>query len=721
MNDDHNTLQELLNALNMQNAGNDPQIRELLNSPGLQPLLALQQVQAAIHTKLITDRMPGGFFIYRADGDEELLYCNQALIQLFGCDTLDELKELTGNSFRGIVHPDDLDSVEISIAQQIENSQYDLDYVEYRIVQKDGTIRWIEDYGHFIASENSGGFFYVFVADATDKRRRQIEERAAELESINQELRRRLKIIEGFSLDYESIFYVDLDEDQMQPYQTSQRVLDIENVGQLLQSFTGFHNEYIARWVHPEDRERVSHALDPDNIRRQLSRSNVYQIVYRIIENDKPVHLQLHMADVGPGDHVSQIVLGYRRVDDEILREVEQRELLSRALSKANAAVEAKNTFLSNMSHDLRTPMNTVMGYISLAKKNLNDPDMLRECLDEIEKYSSRTLSLIGDVLELSQMESGTIRTEESACDLLSILRTVQADTLSMAAEKNIQLSLELTDLKHSAVYCDAKKLEQTLLRLVNNAVKYTPRGGQVKISAAEKYSPASEYAAFCFTVKDNGIGIDPEKLSGIFDPFERQTSTTLSGVPGMGLGLTLARSMVELMGGTLTVESTVGEGSSFFINLTLPIRKDEKEASSPLSETAVGGQYRILLVEDNDINRELFAALLEDAGFLVDTAENGQVAVDKIRQSEAGFYTLVLMDIQMPVMDGHTAARTIRAFPDPALANIPIVALSANSLEEDRKRSMESGMNAHLPKPIQMDVFLSLLKEFTGGGTDGG
>lgn len=710
----HTLLQSLL-APESEDAAKRQHLYDLLQTPEFQPLLALQQAQSAVDARFITDQMPGGFFIYRSDGDEELLYANRALFRLFGCQDLDQFKALTGFTFKGIVHPDDYEQVEQSIWEQIRNSHFDLDYVEYRIIQRDGSIRWIEDYGHFVHSDATGGLFYVFVADATDKRQAQLAERQAMLEAVNQELRRRLKIIEGFSMDYESIFYADLDANEVQPYQLSARAMPEVYVVGRTQPFRDFARPYIQTWVHPEDREKLTEATDETYIRQKLARERTFYVNYRILSGDRTPYLQLRISNVDSIDRCSQIVLGFRSIDRELAREVEQREVLEAALRRAGAAVEAKNTFLSNMSHDIRTPLNAVVGYTALARKNLDDPEKLRGYLDQVEDASNRLQHLIEDVLELSRMNAGQSPYGEVACDLAEVLQAVRDSVAALAGEKSIQLSLNCQGLQHRRVYVDRHKLEQALIRLMSNAVKYTPAGGHVHLSAVQSGEPTRDYALYTFLVEDNGIGMDSGFLERVFDPFERQRSTTLSGVPGIGLGLTIARSMVELMGGTLTAESAVNKGSRFTIALSLRV---QAPAAAEGTETPLvpRGRHRILLAEDNEINRELCTELLTDAGFEVDSAENGLEAVEKIKSSQPGDYALILMDIQMPVMDGNLAARAIRTLPDPDLAAIPIVALSANTLEEDRKQSMESGMNAHLGKPIQIDQLMRLLREFSGG-----
>ena len=345
-------------------------------------LLKIYNMNAEDMLKKITDEMPGGFFVYQAGGDEEIIYANMAMLRIFECDTMEEFVELTGNSFRGIVHPDDLEEVEQSIWYQIQESRYDLDYVEYRIVTKYGNVRWVEDYGHFIHSGIVGDIFYVFLSDATERLqqkeeekeellseqlqkeeilKQRIEEYDKELEVVNQEQLRHMNVIEGLSMDYESIFYADLDENRIQTYRHSDRIEYQFGGGRWLCEFEGFDAEYIQTWVHPEDRWIVEEATNPDYIRERLSETGMYYINYRIIKDGKVEYLQLRVVNVGPAEQVSEIVMGYRSVDDEIRREMMQKNLVEDALGRAEEANAAKDAFLANMSHDMRTPMNAIV------------------------------------------------------------------------------------------------------------------------------------------------------------------------------------------------------------------------------------------------------------------------------------------------------------------------------------------------------------------------
>ncbi len=657
--------------------------------------------------KKIMDEMPGGFFIYHAEGNEEIIYANKALLRIFGCSTIEEFRALTGNSFRGIVHPDDYERVEESIRIQIEDSQYDLDYVEYRIIRKDGEIRWIEDYGHFIHS-GAGDIFYVFAGDATEKRM----EKERELEEVRQEQFRRQVVIEALSIDYESIFYVDLDKNWVRAYRFSDRIEYQFGDGQMTCEFQNFNKRYIDTWVHPEDREALQRACSPEYIKKRFLKGRMFHINYRIVKGVRTEYLQLRVVNVGDKDDISRIVMGYRSVDDEIMHEMEQKDIMEDTLRHAKLANAAKSTFLANMSHDMRTPMNAIMGFNELAKKHMEDEDRLQKYLERTKEAGEQLLVLINDVLEISRMETGGSKIEETKCNIFEVVRTVQEIIAPEAEAKSITYFPDLSGVRHKHVYSDSQKLLQVLLKLLSNAVKYTKEGGWVSLRVTEKKEASVDYACYQFIVEDNGIGIGKDFKEHIFEPFEREKNTTMSGVPGTGLGLAIVKNIVEMMGGTIEMESTQGRGSRFIVTLSLHIQERQaidKDWSEELESSFKS--RRLLLVEDNDFNMEIETELLLEAGFTVDTAVNGSIAVDKVKNSRPGDYEVILMDIQMPVMDGYEAARQIRRLENEEVASIPIIALSANTFDEDRKKSMESGMNAHVAKPVDIPVLTEIIE----------
>lgn len=674
--------------------------------------LSEQNSAQATQFRQFIEAMPGGFLIYRADSGE-ILYANRALLRILNCDSLEQFQAITGNTFQGLVHPDEVAAVEKSIQEQIVNSKYDEDYVEYHVITRDGGVRWIEDYGHFVHISTVGDVFYVFLADATEKRQRRLNE----LDVINREHMRRMEMIQGLSVDYDSLFYVDLDSDRILPYHVGGRIESMFDKQLSARSFTEVAGEYVRTWVMPEDQALIAQALNPGELRRRLLNQRTYHVNYRAGQGPSE-YLQFRFVNVGSMKHISQIVLGCRSVDEEIRHGLEQNHLLEDALQQAKDANAAKDVFLSNMSHDLRTPLNAIVGFTALAKNHISDSEKVWKYLDMIESASGRLLKLLDNVLEFSRLASGAGHVEEALCSLAEIAHNLQTAILPRAEGKNISFSVDLSAVEHDSVYCDRYNLTLLLMRLAENAVKYTNAGGKAAVIFTEEPA-AAEYATFRFVVEDTGIGISQEFLPRLFAPFERENNTTMSGVGGTGLGLTIAKSIVDLMGGSISVDSVLGQGSRFTVTLSLGIPRPTTENPQPQSRTDYLSTpqvpCRILVVEDNPINLEIEVELLEDAGFLVDAAENGSIAVEKIRSAQPGDYSLVVMDLQMPVMDGYSAAQAIRALDNPALASIPIVALSANTFEEDRKRAIACGMNTHLAKPINIAKLLSTIDELTG------
>ncbi len=662
------------------------------------------------------DEMPGGFFIYRAGGTEEIIYANRALLRIFNCHTMAEFRVLTGNSFRGIVHPDDLERVESSITTQVGDSRYDLDYVEYRIIPRGGGIRWLDDYGHFVRDTAFGDVFYVFVADATERKCHQIENE----NNRNLERKRYLDLVEGLSIGYESILYTDLDTDTVQAYRLNDRTGRQFEKALQTRSYSSFALDYVHMWVHPEERDFVAEATSPEHIRIALSGSKMFHMNYRVVKDGKTQYIQLRIVNVGESDNVSQIVMGYQNMDAEIIQEMEHQKLLEEALESARTAIVAKNAFLSNMSHDIRTPMNAVLGFTGLARKNIHDNAKVLHCLDRIESSGEQLLQLLSDVLEISRIESGKMHVDENECNLSVILGEVEAEAFPQADAKQITLSLDRSLLRHETVYSDEQKLKQILMRLVNNAVKYTGEGGHVSIKAEETGQGDSPVCqVYRFIVEDDGIGISANMLQQIFKPFERGKNTTLSGVHGTGLGLTITRSIVDMLDGTIDVVSEEGKCSRFTVTLCLRTKNVEQLTAAEKTEkgqkTYKPGKKRILVVEDTEINLEIITEVLKDAGYLVDSAVNGSIALEKVKDSKPGYYDLILMDIQMPVMDGYHATKAIRRLKNPALSSIPIVALSANAFDEDKRRSKESGMNAHMEKPIDTPQLMEVISDMMG------
>lgn len=378
------------------------------------------------------------------------------------------------------------------------------------------------------------------------------------------------------------------------------------------------------------------------------------------------------------------------------------------AKTQAEAASSAKTSFLFNMSHDIRTPMNAIMGFRDLLEKHIDEPERRADYLRKIKDASKVLLSIINNVLEMARIEKGTVVVEEVAMNTKNFGISIFSVFSEMMAEKNIEFTHEDLVVHHN-VYCDPTKMREVFINLLSNAYKYTKPGGKVHVRLRELPSDREGYAFFETSVSDTGIGMSAEFLAHIFEEFSRENTSTANKIEGTGLGMPIVKRLVELMGGTIRVTSEKGVGTTFVV--TLPHRiANESENAEPetivTDETVFEGK-RILLAEDNDLNAEIAEEILTSAGFMIERAEDGAICYEKIVSSDKGYYDLVLMDIQMPNMDGYQATRAIRALADKEKANIPIIAMTANAFEEDRSKAVNVGMNGHIAKPIDVTELL--------------
>ena len=395
------------------------------------------------------------------------------------------------------------------------------------------------------------------------------------------------------------------------------------------------------------------------------------------------------------------------------LREAEHARQIEQMAKQAQAANEAKSRFLYNMSHDIRTPMNAIVGFADLLEEHIDDHSLALDYVAKIQNSSAFLLSLINYVLEVSRIESGKVTLKEetgSFPNLIHGLRDVFEPTLN---EKNLTLTFH-TDVQHPYVRCDTTKVREIFLNILSNSVKYTPEGGHISLTLTETPCEKPGHAAYTAVFTDDGIGMSAEFLPHIFEEFAREHTTTESRVVGTGLGLPIVKSFVELMGGTIDVQSEPGKGTTFTVGLVFPIAQPEEVPAAPARLTvptpdaSLEGR-RVLLAEDNDLNAEIAIALLSERGLIVDRAADGEKCVEMLRDAPEDYYSIVLMDIQMPVMDGYTAAKTIRAMDGPR-GRIPIAAMTANAYDEDRQKALAAGMNEHIVKPLDLNILLSTL-----------
>lgn len=418
--------------------------------------------------------------------------------------------------------------------------------------------------------------------------------------------------------------------------------------------------------------------------------------------------------------------------------ESEQLKVELRAAEKANTA---KTIFLSNMSHDIRTPLNAIIGYADLAKRDYPDSEVVTGYVNKIAVSGRQLLDILNDVLEMSKIESGKMELVETVEDPVKLTENVCGMFTDQMHEKGIAYSFESYDITEGLVMCDKVRYSRILINLIGNALKFTNSGGSVDVSLRETSADedsenmhsedmhSEDMRSFELIVKDTGIGMTEEFAARVFESFERERSSTVSGIQGTGLGMAITKNIVDLMGGTIEVGTVKGEGTEFKVRFAL------KKADSPETEERPAYMHdrseadhgkekcscgrRILLAEDVEMNREIAVMLLTDMGLCVETATNGKEAVDIIASSAPGYFDAVLMDIQMPVLDGYEATRQIRALDDPVLSSIPIAAITANAFAEDRSKAFEAGMNGHITKPLDIDEVRRTLAGLIGERKD--
>ncbi len=775
-----------------------------------------------------------GVIRHSMDG-KRVLSINRAALKILGYETQEELM---ADGFN-VVAESIVEEDKAKLRECIKSLEKEDDSVsvEYRVQHKNGEIRHIM--GNIkLLMEDGELIFQRFLLDCTTQK---LQEKKNE--------QRQMELIQALSIDFNIVCCFDLDTGVGIPLRNDKqegRDFAPDSSGKIF--FEECMGRYIEEYVYEEDREAFREASSVEKLRNELTDKKQYYVNYRMVFEGETKYFQLKAVRTGKWGKRHGVVIGLRSVDEETRNAMKKKILLENALEQANRASKAKSVFLSNMSHDIRTPMNAIVGFTALAVTHIDDKEQVEEYLKKIMSSGNHLLSLINDVLDMSRIESGKIHLDEKPCSLPDILHSLRNILQADIHAKQLELYIDAVDIMNEEIYCDKLRLNQVLLNLLSNAVKYTGAGGIISMRIIEKAGAPSGFANYEFIIKDTGMGMSEEFVAHIFEPFERESSSTISGIQGTGLGMAITKNIVDIMNGTINVKSRQGLGTEvtvcftfrlnpeakepqeipklkncralvidddfntcdsvtemlgqigmraewtlsgkeallrthqavsrgdvytvYIIDWMLPdmngvevtrkIRKEmgadvpiilltaydwldiedeAKEAgvsafcSKPLfsselrrclhsiveaekneedKDTSNGMRHtgRILLTEDNALNQEIATVILEDAGFSVEVAGNGQIAVEMLKNSEPGYFQLVLMDIRMPVLDGHEATKAIRKLENPDLASIPILAMTANAFEEDRQEALKSGMNGHLAKPIDVEVLFDTLNK---------
>ena len=472
--------------------------------------------------------------------------------------------------------------------------------------------------------------------------------------------------------------------------------------------------------VCEEDKTLIERMYSQENLMSVLESGQATDFIVRwhTGSDDDYVYMENRLVPFEDEDGSKKLVIGILDVTSEELSKkqiAEQQRLLEDAREKAEAASRAKSAFLFNMSHDIRTPMNAIIGFTEMAQKHRDDPEKVDSCLEKVNFSGKHLLSLINDVLDMARIESGKMQIEEKVINIREASKPAMAIAYENAKARDITLTLHSGPVGDEYIYGDPLKISQIALNIMSNAVKYTNPGGTVDIRVDGVPCEDPDTLVCDLIVEDSGIGMSEEFLEKVFEPFERSANSTQTGIRGTGLGMAITKELVEKMGGQIWIESKLGVGTK--VTVRFRFRRAEASAAreaadmGEFSTVALKGK-KILLVEDNELNREIAEDILTEEGMIVDTAEDGDIAVEKMRIAEDGRYDLILMDIQMPRMDGYEATKAIRQLPGAFAAGIPIIAMTANAFEEDKKNALAAGMNGHLGKPIDVPKLLKLLAE---------
>ena len=775
--------------------------------------------------------------------DMRIISINRAALKILGYETMEALVE---DGFY-IIAPSVLDEDKPKLQKSIQSLKNVGDSVslEYRVRHADGEIIYV--FGSFKLIEEGGELCCQrFLLDRTAQKLQEEELRL-------RDKRQQMELLHALSIEYSLVCFFDLETGKgkaLRIGKCKRNILESIFSGEL--SMEECMERYIETGVYDEDKEIMRNAVSREWLKKELLEKSICHTNYRTTCCGELRYFQMKAVRAGEWDKTHGIVLGFRSVDEETRSDMEKKVLLENALSQANRANKAKSTFLSNMSHDIRTPMNAIIGFTALALTHIDRKEQVEEYLKKIMTSGNHLLSLINDVLDMSHIESGKIHLEEEFCSLPDIMHELRNIIQADIHAKQLDLYMDAVDIHNEEICCDRLRLNQVLLNLLSNAVKYTGAGGMVSMKVIEKGGAPDGYANYEFHIKDNGIGMSEKFVTHIFEPFERESNSTTSGIQGTGLGMAITKNIVDMMNGTIEVKSKQGIGTECIVSLPLRLNGEKKKepqaipeltglralvvdddfstcdnvscmlqeiglraewtlsgkeavlrtrqsvmrddpffvyiidwllpdmngievarrirqetgkdvpiivltaydwadieeeareagvtafCSKPLFYSELRGCLysivspkrenktdnkakelprtgRILLAEDNELNQEIAVAILEETGFSVEVASNGQIAVDMLKASEPGYYQVILMDVQMPVMNGYEAVKAIRGLENKKLASVPILAMTANAFEEDKQEALRSGMNGHIAKPIDIETLMSMLDEVLG------
>ena len=517
---------------------------------------------------------------------------------------------------------------------------------------------------------------------------------------------RQASALQVLSKEYSSVYYVDLQEDTGVPLRLPDETGDICGIElEPTHSFRKAYEDYVRRYTSPEQAEEMLRFCDQEYLRRTLKDDEILTHLYRIVRDGREIYAQLRIARVEDEADFRHMVMGFAIVDDAVRAEQEQQRTLREALAQAEQASRAKTTFLNNISHDIRTPMNAIIGFTNIALKKVISPEV-RDCLMKISESSDHLLTLINDVLDISRIESGKTRFCPAPVDLTRVADVVLDITRGFLSNRNIAFHVHRVNMDHPYVMADAVRIREVLVNILSNAVKFTEDGGAITFETECRPGADARHVVITYRVSDTGIGMSEAFMEHIFDEFSQEEASARTQYKGTGLGMAITRRYVELMGGAITAKSRKGVGSAFTVELPMELVDAEQmeEKHIPVDRADLSGVH-VLMAEDNELNAEIALVQLQELGIRATRASDGREAVRLFAENPPDTFDMILMDIMMPGLNGYEATRAIRAMADrPDGRRIPIVAMTANAFAEDIQAALDAGMNAHLAKPIVME-----------------
>ncbi|MBR6905561.1 MAG: PAS domain-containing protein [Selenomonadaceae bacterium] len=513
----------------------------------------------------LAEKIPGGFFVYQESGHRELLFVNHIVLDIFGCKTLEEFYELTGGTFEGMVHPEDFEAIQSSIDQQIEADKEDqLDYVSYRIIRKDGSIRWVDDYGHFSRSKDFGDIYYVFLNDITEKHEAELE------------IARRAEVIDGLSIEYDSIYLLDLDTNEVYPYRLNspyykdiQKEISAKGHAAEPMDWADMSAVYADRYVLPEDRLLYMEGVSEHMIRMHLKKGMSYNMSYRLHGEDGQIkYMRMMVVRLEDAQQSNYAVIGYR----DITNQMEQMRWTTESSNLAQRALEERNAALSMLSHDIGTPVSAMTTFCQMAMTHLDQQPLVEKYLTHAEETSLHLMALVDELQDVSWRRAEATEPQLAECNLKEEMESIKGMLSLMADTKQLALAMEMPD---ESAYLDVCAFRRIMINLLENAIKFTPQHGSVTVTAEHREADAETgEECYVFQVADNGVGMSEDALEKLLRSLQTGTREAMEE-GGTVYGLSIVKSLLERMGGSILLASKQGEGTIFTVKI--PSRKAGK------------------------------------------------------------------------------------------------------------------------------------------------